>query len=212
MCPRQILLNPPCSPDKIDGIVIMFFHTGGHSQHIRVKDDMVRIKIHFLCQQSIGSFTYLYLAFVRIGLTFFIKSHHHYRCTQFTKLPGMCQKLLLPLFQRDGIHYRFSLQALQSGTDYLPLGRVYHHRNTGYFRFRSNQIQEMNHLGLRVKQAIVHIDIQYQRTILHLLTGYRKRFIVFLLINQTQKLARTCHITTLSDIHKINFRLYFQQL
>ena len=39
---------------KIHGIVVVFFHTGGHRENIRVEDDVVRIEFyHFIDQYAI---------------------------------------------------------------------------------------------------------------------------------------------------------------
>ena len=123
----------------------------------------------------------------------------------------MFQKLFLSLFQRDWIHNGLSLQTLQSGNNYIPLGRVNHHRNTGNLRLGSNQIEESSHFSLCIQQTVVHIYVDNLRPVFYLLTGNAEGFIVFLFINQTQELAGTGHIAAFSHIDKVLLRSHLQQ-
>ena len=123
----------------------------------------------------------------------------------------MFQEFLLTFFQRDRVYHRFALKTFQTGFNNFPFRRVYHHRNTGYLRFGSYQIEESSHFLTSIQQTVIHIHIDNQRTVFHLLTGNGKRFVILLLINQTQKFTRTGHITTFADIHKIYLGLYFQK-
>ena len=85
----KILLYPTGCLDKIDRIIIVFFHPRSHGKHVRVKDDIIRIKVRFLCQQTISTLANFYLTFESIGLSFFIKSHHHSRRAILFYLTGM---------------------------------------------------------------------------------------------------------------------------
>ena len=40
----KIVFDPVNRPDKIKGIAVMLFHSGGYRQNIRIKDYIVRIK------------------------------------------------------------------------------------------------------------------------------------------------------------------------
>ncbi len=92
VCTGQILFDPSRSLDKIHRIIIMFFNTRSHCQHIRVENDIMRIKIHPLCQYLISTGTDFNLTFKSIRLSFLIESHHHSGSSQFFYQTGMFYK------------------------------------------------------------------------------------------------------------------------
>ena len=189
MSSRQILAYPSGSLNEINRIVIMFFDTRSHGQYIRVENNIFRCKSYLIYQNTICPFAYLNLTTVRIGLSLLIKSHDDDRRSKLFHLTGMCHKDLFSFLQGDRVDDTFSLHTFQSGTYHFPLGRVNHNGHTGYFRFRSHQIQEGSHLLCSIQQAIVHIYVDDQSAVFHLLAGYRQSLIIFLLINESQKLT-----------------------
>ena len=171
VCTRQILFDPSGSLDKIHRIIIMFLNTRSHSQYIRVENDIMRIKIHLFCQYFISTGTDFNLTFKSICLSFFIESHHYNGSSQFFYQTGMFYKYLLPFLQRNRIDNGLSLQAFQSGLNDFPLGRVNHDRYTGYVGFGHDQIQESSHLLPGIQQTVIHIYINHQSTVFHLLAS-----------------------------------------
>ena len=123
----------------------------------------------------------------------------------------MLHKLRLALLKRDGVDDALALHALQSRTDDLPVGRVDHHGHSGNLRLGGNHIEEGGHLLTGIEQAVVHIDIDHECPVFHLLTGDGQSLVVVLFLNQPQELPRTSHVTTLSDIHKLHFRRHIQE-
>ena len=209
--PRQIVVDPSSSTDKVGCIGIMLLHTRSHSQHVGVEDDIQRIHAHLLRQQPIGSFCNLYTALVTRGLTFFVEAHHHHSSAIALHVARMFQELLLTLFQRDRVHDALTLHALQSCTNHLPIRGVDHHRHPGDIGLCSNHIQEVGHLGLGVEQTVVHVDIYHEGTIGHLFSGNTNGLVVALLLNQSQELPRTSDVTPFSDIHKLHLGRHLQQ-
>ena len=189
MSPRQILTYPSGSLNEIDRIIIMLFNTRSYGQHIRVENDIFRSKPYLIYQNAICPFAHLNLATVRIGLPLLVKSHDDDCRSKLLHLTGVRYKDLLSFLQGNRVDDTFSLHTFQSGTYHFPLGRVNHNGHTGYFRFRSHQIQEGSHLLCGIQQAIVHIHVDDQSAVFHLLAGYRQSLIVFLLINESQKLT-----------------------
>ena len=116
----------------------------------------------------------------------------------------MLQKLRLTLLQRDGVDDALALHTLQSRLDHLPVGRVDHHGHTGDIGLCSDTVQEIHHLRLRIQQTVVHIDIYHERSVSHLFAGYTECLVVVSFLNQSEELARTCHITTFAHIHKLH--------
>ena len=149
----------------------MLFNTSSHSQYIGIENDIMRIKAYLLRQYFISTGTYFNFTFKSICLSFLIKSHHHSGSSQFLYQTGMFYKFLLPFLQRNRIDNRFSLQTFQSGLNDFPLGRVNHDGYTGYIRLGHDQIQESSHLLPGIQQTVIHIHINHQSTVFHLLAG-----------------------------------------
>ena len=131
VCAGQILTYPPCGSDKVGGIGIMLLHTCGHSQHIRVEDDVQRIHAHLFCEDTVGSLGYLYTTLVGGRLSLFVETHYHHRGTEPLHVFGMFDEFLFSLLQRDGVDDGLSLHTLQSRHDNLPVGGVDHHGHSG---------------------------------------------------------------------------------
>ena len=112
----------------------------------------------------------------------------------------MCDEGLLSLLQGDGVHDRLALDALQSGLDDLPLGRVDHEGDAGNIRFGSAEVQEAHHRGLAVEHALVHVDIDNLRTVLDLGAADVECLFVLLVENQALENRGTRDIGALADI------------
>ena len=95
MSTRKILAYPSCGTYEIYSIIIMFFHSGGNGQHVRVEDDVGGIETNFIYQQVIGSATDLYLTLISICLSLFVKSHHNYSSTKTFDLLCPIEKTIL---------------------------------------------------------------------------------------------------------------------
>ena len=212
MSTRQVFVNPSCRTDKISGIGIMLFHPRSHSQHVGVEDNIQGVHSHFLRQQTIGPLGNCYTTLVARGLALFIETHHHHSSTIALYVASMFQELLLTLFQRDRVHDAFSLHTLQARTNHLPVRGVDHHRHLSDIGLCSNHIQEVHHLGLGIKQAVIHIDINHEGTITHLLTGNANSLIVTFFLYQSQELARASHVTAFTHVHELHLGRYLQQL
>ena len=73
-------------------------------------------------------------------------------------------------------------------------------------------MEEGLHFFLGIEQAIVHVHVDDQRAVFHLLTGNAQSFFVILFIDQAKKLARTRHITSFTYIDELHFFRLFEQL
>ena len=189
----------------------MLLHTGGHRQHIGVEDDVRRTETHLVDQQAIGPLADGNAAFVGIGLSLLVESHHHHGSTQATDEAGMLQEKGLPLLQRNGVDNGLALHALQSGHDDVPLRGINHHRHTGNLGFGSNQIKKGRHLLAGIEQTVVHVDVDYLRPVFHLTAGNAESLLVILFIDQPQELARAGHVAAFAHVDKVVFGLHLQQ-
>ena len=200
-----MLAYPSGSLNEIDRVIVVFFDTRGHGQHVGIENNIMRIKSYFVHQDMISPFTDLNLAAEGIGLSLLVESHDDDSRSELFHLAGMRHKHVLPFLQGDGVDNAFTLHTLQPRTNHFPLGRVNHKRHTGNFRFRSHQIQEGGHLFCRIQQSVVHIDIENQCPIFHLLAGDGQSLLVFLLVDESEKFPRTCHVAAFPYIHEIDF-------
>ena len=212
VCTGEVAPNPSRSLDEVNGVVIVFFHAGGNGQHVGVEDDVKRIHPYPFGQYLIGPLGYFYAALVTGGLSFLIETHHHDGSTIALHVFGMAYKHFLAFLQRDAVHDALALHALQSGHDDLPVRGVEHHGHTGYLGFSSNHIEEVHHLRLGVEQAVVHIDVDDQGSVFHLLAGNRHGFLVLFLLDEPKELARTCHVATLAHIHEVDLGGHIKRL
>ena len=206
----QVLFNPSCGLNEVNGIIIVFLDTCSNSQYIRVEDDIVRIKAHLFSQDAISTSAHFNLTFVSICLTFLIESHDYSSSTQLLYHSGTFYKNPLSFLQRNGIDDRLSLQTFQACLYDFPLGRVYHNRNTGNLRFGHDEIQESLHFFLGIQQAVIHIHIDDQGSIFYLFTGNTQCFFVVLFVNQAEEFTGTSHIASLTYIDKTDFGRLFQ--
>ena len=202
MCSRQILMNPLGGTDEFHGIIIMLLHTRSDGKHIRVEDDIERIHPQFIYQEVIGTPGNLDTSLIGSGLSHFIEAHHHDGGTIAHHITCMGEENFFTLLQGDGIHDTFTLTALQSGKNHIPLRGVYHHRHLGNLRFCRYHIEEIHHFCLGIQQSVVHIHVHHGCTICHLLTGNTDGFLITFLINQSQELPTTSHVTAFAYVNE----------
>ena len=150
LCPRQIGLYPFHCTNKVKRIAVMAFYTSSNSQHIRVKNYIVWIKIHFLGQNSVSSRAHLHTAFVGISLPCFIKCHHHHGSTHLLYVLCFFLKHRLAVLQTYRVHNALALHTLESGLNNLPPRRVNHHRHSRDIGLGCNEPKKMRHLGFGI--------------------------------------------------------------
>ena len=207
----KVALNPSCRLDEVNGIVVVLFHACGDGQHIGVEDDVQRIHPYFFGQYLVGALGNFDAALITGGLPFLIEAHHYHGSTIALHILGVTDEHFLAFFQRDAVHDTFALDAFQSCHDDLPFRRIKHHGHTGYLRLGGYHVEEVHHLRLGVKKAVIHIDVDDEGAVFHLLSGNGHGFLVLLFLDQTKKLSRTCNIATLTHIHEMNLGRYIER-
>ena len=165
----------------------MLFHTCGNRQNIGVENNVERVHAHTTCQQRVCALRYRYAPLVCSGLPLFVEAHDHHGSSVPHHIAGMAEKHFFSFFQRDGIDDTLTLQTFQSCQNHLPVGGVDHDRHRGNIRFGGNDIKKGDHSRLCVDKRIIHVDIDDQRSVGHLLTSHRNGFVVFSFLNQSQK-------------------------
>ena len=79
----QVLFNPTTGFNKVQAIAIVLFNTRGHCKYIRIKDNIFRREANHIDQHVVATLTDLLTALKVIGLTIFVKGHHHNSRTMF---------------------------------------------------------------------------------------------------------------------------------
>jgi hypothetical protein len=81
----------------------------------------------------------------------------------------------LALLQRDRVHHRLALDAFQPGLDHRELRGIHHDRHPRNVGLGGDQVEEGLHRLDGIEQALVHVDVDDLRAVLHLLAGDRQR-------------------------------------
>ena len=210
--PGQVLLNPTDGANEIQSVAVMLGHTRCDGQDVGVEDDVLRREAGLLGEQSVGALTDGDLTLEDVRLTRLVEGHHDRSGPQSTHTPGMTEKLLLALLQTDRVDDALALYAHQPLLYDAPFRGVDHNRHAGDVRLRGDQVEEDAHLILGLQQAVVHVDVEHLRAVLHLLAGDGERLLVLLLLDQSEELARAGHVASLADVEEVVFRLHLQQI
>ena len=206
VCAGQMFLDPRRGTDEVKRIAVMLGHTCGDGQDIGVEDDVFRGEGDLFREQAVSALTDSDAALIAGGLPLLIEGHHDDGSAHASQLAGMSQECLLALFQRDAVDDGLSLDAAQGGADDLPARGVNHEGHAADVGFRCQQVQEVAHLGARVQQAVVEVDVQHEGAVLHLLAGYLHGFLVALFLDESQELTRTGYIAALAHVDESHLR------
>ena len=119
---------------------------------------------------------------------------------------GVVDERVLALFERDRIHHRFALRAFQAGLDHGEFRGIDHQRDARDVGLRRDQIKERRHRLFGIEQALVHIDVEDLRAVLHLIAGHGERCTVVAGGNELAKARRAGDIGAFADIDEGDFR------
>ncbi len=123
-----------CGFDKLHGIVVVLFDTGGDRKDIRIENDIVGIESDAVHQQVPGALANRLAPFKAVSLSFLIKGHDHHGRTVTLAERSLFNELRLASLQADGVDDRFALNAFEPGFDDRPFGGVDHDRHAGDVR------------------------------------------------------------------------------
>ena len=117
----------------------------------------------------------------------FVKGHHHHSRAVTADDLGIGDKLLFALLHGDRVDDGFALHALEASLNDMELGAVHHHGNTGDIWLSSDQIEKGRHGFLGVEQALIHVDVDDLRPVLHLVSRHIERFGILVILDQLAK-------------------------
>ena len=198
--PRQVLFNPTGGFNKVNRVVVVLLNTSSNSKDIGVKNNVFRWEIYLIHQDTVSALANLDFARKGVGLTGFIKRHHHGGSAITLDQLGLALELFHPLFHADRVHYGLALNATQTCLDYLPLGAIHHNGHTGNIGLTRNQIDKAHHGSLAVQHGLIHVDIDDLRAILHLLACHRQSIFVLLVQNHAGKRLGACHVGAFTHV------------
>ncbi|MPL88384.1 hypothetical protein SDC9_34404 [bioreactor metagenome] len=165
---RQVLPDPARRLDEVDAVIVVFLDARRHREDVRVEDDVLGREAELVHEDAIGALADPGLALETVGLPLFVEGHHHHRGAIGEAERGMGAEGVLALLQADRVDDRLALHALQAGLDHLPFRAVDHHRHAGDVGLGGDEVQELDHRGLRIDQPLVHVDVDHLRAVLDL--------------------------------------------
>ncbi len=152
-----------------------------------------------LCEQAVRALADLDLALDRIGLAPLVEGHHDDRRAVAADEPRLVQEVGFAFLQRDGVHDRLALHALQARLDDGPLRAVDHHRHARDLRLCRDVAQERGHRLLGVEHGFVHVDVDQVRATAHLLERDGRGFPEVVVFDQPRKPFRAGDVGPLAD-------------
>ena len=202
----QVLPDPARRIDEGDAVTIVLLHAGCNREDVRIENNVLRREAHAIDQNVVGARGNLRLAFEGVGLARLIERHHHHGGAVPAHELGVVDESVFALFERDRIHHRFALRAFQTGLDHGEFRGIDHQRDPRDIGLRRDQIEEGRHRLFRIEQALIHIDVEDLRAVLHLIARHRERRGVVAGGDEFAKARRTGDVGAFADIDEGNRR------
>ena len=184
----------------------MLFDAGGNREDVRIENDVLRRKSHFIDKHAIGAFADLDFALEAVGLSLFVEGHDNRGCTVGADETGLFLEFFRTFLEADRVDDALALDAAQTGLEDFPFRGVDHHRHTGNVGFAGNEVEELRHGCGTIEHAFVHVHIDDLRPGLDLLARYSEGFVVVSGEDEFCKFWRARHIRALADIDEGNLR------
>ena len=97
-------------------------------------------------------------------------------------------------------------RALEPRLDHLPARRVDHHRHPGDVRLGRDEVEEADHVRLRVEQALVHVDVDRLGAVVHLASRYAERALEVVVPDEAREARRAGDVRALADVDEERVR------
>ena len=200
----QRLADLPRRLDEGDAIAVVLLDPGRDRENIGVEDDVFGRKAGFLREQLIGARADRDLALERVGLALFVERHHHHRRAIGAHEPRLAQEFLLAFLHRDRVDDRLALHAFEPGLDHRELRRIDHHRHAGDVGLGGDEVEELDHRGFRIDEALVHVDVDDLRAVRDLVARDDERAGIVAGGDELAELGRAGDVGALADIDERN--------
>ena len=99
----------------------MFFQAGGNGQYVWIEDNIVRREVRAFCQHIVSARTDVDFSLEIVGLALLIERHHNGGRAISPDQSRVPDEFLFAVFQADGVHHCFSLNAFEPRFDDAPL-------------------------------------------------------------------------------------------
>ena len=169
---RQVRADPARRLDEVDAVIVVFFDSRRDRKDVRIEDDVFGRKADLVDQDVVGALADIGLARERIGLSGLVERHHDHGRAMAARDPGLVDELLHALLHRDRVHHRLALNAFQAGLDHVPFRGIDHHGHARNIGLGGDALDEGRHRGMRVEQALIHVDVDDLRAILDLIARH----------------------------------------
>ena len=180
---RQIGLNPRQSVEEINSVAVVLGNAGSHSEYIGVENYIGSREMHFFYKKRIGTGADVDFALESNRLSLLVKCHHHHGGTHVADISRLAAKFSLAILQTYGIDNRFALHGFECGCYHVPVAGVYHKRHACDVGVGGDKSQEIAHFGNRVEHRVIHIDVDYLRSVLHLSARYCRSLLVLFFVD-----------------------------
>ena len=206
------MFDPARGVDEVHRIVVVLFNAGGNGKNVRVKNDVFGRKVELIDQHAVGAFANFNLALISVGLTFFVKRHHHRSSTIALEQFGLVHERHQPFLHRYRIDNALALNAAQASLDHAPLGAVDHDGHARNIGLAGDQVQKPDHRCLAVQHGLVHVDVDDLRAVFNLLAGHGQRRIELAIQNHARKGLGARDVGALTDIDEQAVRVNIDRL
>ncbi len=203
---RQVRPDPARRLDEGDTVTVVLLHPGGDGENVGIEDDVLGREAHLSDQNVVGALGDRALALQRVGLALLVEGHDHHGGAVAAHDLGMFDERRLALLHRDRIHHRLALQALEPRLDHREFRRVDHHRHARDVGLGRDQVEEGRHRLLGIEQALVHVDVDDLRAVLHLVAGDGQRRCVVARGDELAELGRAGDVGALAHVDERDFR------
>ena len=197
---RQVRPDPARRLDEIEAVGRVLLEPGRDGEDVRVEDDVLGRQADRVHQGVVATPEDLGAPLERIGLTLLVEGHHHDRCAVAAGEARLPDELRLAFLERDRVHHRLALDALEAGLDDRPLRAIDHHRHARDVGLGGDEVEERSHGGLRVEHRLVHVDVDHLRAVLDLLARDCERLLVVAGEDEPRERLRAGDVGALADV------------
>src|SRR5690606_37756631 len=180
----QVFTDPASGFNEVHRIVVMLVDACGNRENVRVENNILGREANS-GEQVVGALTDFSLTLESVSLTGLVKCHNHRSSAIVHTGAGFLQEVSFAFLEADGVDDGFTLDALQSSFDHLPLGGIHHDGDPGNIRLRGYQLEELLHDFSGFHHPFVHVDVDHLSTIFHLIAGNAQSFIKLFFLDQT---------------------------
>ena len=200
---RAALLDQRQRLDERAGVVVVLLDPGRDGQDVRVEDDVLGHEAGLVDAAAGRRARRSTTRCSTVGrLALLVERHHDGARAVAADHARVAQELRLALLERDRVHDRLALAALQPGLEHRPLRAVDHHGQARDLRLGRDHVQEPAHHLLGLEQVGVHVHVDQVRAAAHLLERHVDGRPEVARLDQPPEARRAGDVGALADQHE----------